>query len=476
MTSPGLVIVIMEVPLVQHGLRWNDIEQIYWYYYHRGFRWVLVSQVYHIVGYIFIYLLLIMGLFFIDWRYLGSVRDLTSIFTSNNDMLWFKRFSIIVAMISFIIMCFRIIQSMVIIITYYRTSKLIDRYNIDINRPWSEVVTRLVSISDTNILEIHQLVMRKDNIVLSFFHQLYPMVIPSWYTIAFEWILDASIWSYLINLDRPIIRVDHVKSTLRRRIIICGWLYLISSPFVMIYVIGYYVVNYLEQIRQHPLWLFQRRWNRLAYCRLRYYNELLHLFERRLEGSQDNVEIILRSTPPNVILVLISRIIRLVSGTLLTILLIIGVINSDIITSSTIYGYPLLSLIGLLGLVFFLPDWVGKSVKTHYIQDIDDNLRIVNEKIGINSVDMIRLMYQYRVIVFIVEVIGIILSPIYLLVKFRKLTDDILNFFINHTKFIDRFGRYFCVDSSFRSVDMDNSDDKIYRSVLTFSNNNPDWK
>jgi hypothetical protein len=463
----------MDVPLVRRDIPYSHIEWIYWYYYHRGFQWILISQVYHIIGYIFIYTLLIAGLFFINWEYLGSNRDLSSVFTvGDTNMLWLK---VVVSVISFIIMVVKMVQSVYILVIYYRISKLVNRYNIDINRPWSDVVTSLITLFGIDILEVHQLVMRKDNIVLSFFHQLYPRVIPNWYTIAFEWILNTSVWSYLIDLNRPIVNCNHVKSILRRRVVICCLLYLLISPFVVMYIVGYYIVNYLEQIRQHPLWLFQRRWNRLAYCCLRYYNELLHLFERRLEGSQENVDNILKLTPPNPVVVLITRLIRLVVGTLLTVLLVIGIVNSDVITSSSIYGYPLLSLMGILGLIFFIPDWVGRITKVHHIQDIDENLRDIESRLGINTVDTIRSMYQYRLIVFIVEVISISLSPIYLLLNYRNITNCIVDFFIEHTEFNERFSRYFCVDSTFRSVDMD-SDGKVYLSVLEFSNNNPEWK
>lgn len=396
-------------------------ELLYRYYYNRGLSSIMLRNLYYIVTYIIV---------------LSIVIIPTVLYTNG----WL----ILLSVISAILFIHRLINSIRNISKYYPISE------IDINKPWSQVANDISRRYNIDILDLHQLIMRRDNYILAIFNQVFDKLlfgkIPIYYSISFEWALNLSVWSYVFNQPPDRLNANH----LRLRIILTGIIYLIILPFVLCYILIYYIFNYLDHVRNHPIWLLDRKWNRYAYWKLRNYNEVLHLFERRLEQARLSADKYIELTNINPMIIWLTKIVRFCLGTILF--------------GLTISGSYDINIIGILGIIM-LSIYRLPSKILPIAEEADEHLSNIRLILGSNiQPDLIKQMYQYRIKIFVIEIISLIAIPIYFILRFHRYSWLIVDYIKSITEY--RLNTHLCKESNFNNV---NNDDKVISSILLFN-------
>ena len=104
------------------------------------------------------------------------------------------------------------------------------------------------------------------------------------YSKSIEWSIYFCILNYMFNHSRKIRPAFYGDpSSLRKRFILCGLAHLIFMPFLVFFVtLHFFMVNVYEW-QSTKEYLGPREWGEVAKWRFWEFNELPHLFERRLE-------------------------------------------------------------------------------------------------------------------------------------------------------------------------------------------------
>ncbi|KAH9958329.1 autophagy protein Apg9-domain-containing protein [Russula dissimulans] len=235
---------------------------------------------------------------------------------------------------------------------------------------WPEVVRRIGAIRNSNPLtelsssssrprasegakldahDVANRIMRQENYLIALFNKdLLDLRVPfqrTWLTEdgkgrtltrALEWNLQFCLMEYLFD-KRGRVRKVFLKSKnrtalidgLRRRFIFMGILNAIFAPFIVVYLLMYSFFRYFEESYHNPSSISGRAYTSFGQWKFREFNELPHLFERRLKESYPIANMYMNQFP-NEKLALIMRFAAFVSGSFAAVLLLATVIDTDL--------------------------------------------------------------------------------------------------------------------------------------------------
>jgi hypothetical protein len=183
------------------------------------------------------------------------------------------------------------------------------------------------------------------------------------------------------------------------------------------------------------------------------YNEVLHLLERRLEKARAPLDRYLTLINTNPIVVWFIRIIRFLLGTLLTVLL-VGYDSSNL---------PFISVLGVIMLGIY-----NFSLRVFPIGDeAEEYLAKVYLKLGDRvEPNILPHLYQRRIVMFLMELVSIVVVPLYLLFYVRREAEKIVETVQTTSIYNNILRCYVSVDADFSGRE-DNERTTI--SHLTFS-------
>jgi len=346
------------------------------------------------------------------------LRYLYLIYTISILLILFNLFIKVNVVLNVIVVLPVLIFVIVKIISCFKLYKLIKTIDIDIDEPWNVIVDKLCKYYNIGSSLIYRIMLRKVNYIKSHI-DFYPN------SLTFEWIMDIAFWDYILNNNTN--DIVNTINTVKYRIILTSIIYILLSPLILIYYIGYYILTYFDHIKSHPVWLLDRKWMIEGKWMLRRYNEPLHCFEYRLSKIKKSVDRYIELVNTSVLFLWLIRILKFTLGTFLT----VSIIYPSI-TSTTIVG-----LVGLLLFsIYRLP------TKIYPIGDeVNIYLTKIREQLG-NNVDdnFIRSMYRYRLWLFIYEILAILWVPWYFIIIYINKIPSLVNY-INEVSIYDtRFG------------------------------------
>ncbi|KAL0571181.1 autophagy protein atg9, partial [Marasmius crinis-equi] len=155
-------------------------------------------------------------------------------------------------------------------------------------------------------------------------------------TRALEWNLRFCLMGYLFD-RQGMVRKRFLKSKnrrvliegLQRRFIFMGILNAIFAPFIVLYVLMYSFFRYFEEYHKNPSIMSGRRYTSYAQWKFREFNELPHLFVRRLHESYPLANTYIGQFP-NENMTLIMRFVAFVSGAFAAVLFLATIYDPDI--------------------------------------------------------------------------------------------------------------------------------------------------
>ncbi|KAJ7775186.1 putative transmembrane protein [Mycena metata] len=326
-------------------------------------------------------------------------------------------------------------------------------------------------------------------------------------TRALEWNLRFCLMEYLFDQHGKVRKV-FLKSKnrpvliegLKRRFIFMGMLNAAFAPFIVLYLLMYSFFRYFEEYHKDPSTIGGRRYTSYAQWKFREFNELPHLFTRRLDESHPYANMYIGQFP-NENLTLIMRFVAFVAGSFVAVLFLATVLDPDIFVHFEITPHrTVLFYLGLFGTVLavargmipeenrvFDPEFLMTEVITftHYMPDEwkgELHSKRIHKEFG--------QMFAMKILIFVEELISVVLTPFVLWLSLPDCAPAIVDFFREFTVHVDGRG-YVCSFAEFNferhgnvkfgaptrihDKRMISNEGKMEKSFLNFKAANPDW-
>ncbi|TFK54601.1 APG9-domain-containing protein [Heliocybe sulcata] len=407
---------------------------------------------------------------------------------------------------------------------------------------WPEIVRRIGAIRDENPLtaisskgspqtamklDAHTIanrIMRQENYLIALFNkELLDLRVPlpaslkrfvppeegkgRTLTRALEWNLRFCLMEYLCDPSGRVRKV-FLKSKnrgaliqgLQRRLIFMGILNAIFAPFIVLYLLMYSFFRYFEEYHKNPSTIGGRRYTPFAEWKFREFNELPHIFQRRLDESYPVASMYIGQFP-NEKIALVMRFVAFIAGSFAAVLILASVIDPDLFLGFEVTPHrTVLFYIGVFGSVLavargmipaenfvFDPEALMAEVVqyTHYMPDHWKNelhSKKVHQEFGE--------LFAMKIIIFAKELLSVVLTPFILWFSLPDCAPEIIDFFRTFTIHVDGIG-YICSFAQFNFEKHGNvkfgapskvnderlisKDGKMEKSFLNFKAANPTW-
>ncbi|OAX81033.1 hypothetical protein ACJ72_04627 [Emergomyces africanus] len=483
--------------------RWANVENldnfladVYDYFLGNGIKSILLSRVLNLLTLAFVVGFTVFLTSCIDYRLVPHGKTMSDIVVphcvqemsaSSTFLLWL--FSI-----------FWIYQAVRYILDLRRLSHMHDFYHYllgisdtDIQTiSWQEIVSRLMALRDSNPstagavsakhrkflgsqskqrMDAHDIanrLMRKDNYLIALFNKdILDLTLPipflksrQLFSRTLEWNLHFCILDYVFN-DQGQVRTLFLKDThrkalsdgLRRRFLISGLLNIFIAPFFLVYFLMHYFFRYFNEYQKNPSQIGSRQYTPLAEWKFREFNELRHLFQRRINMSYPFATRYIDQFPKDKT-VQISRFVGFIAGALASVLALASVVDPELFLGFEIsHDRTVLFYLGVFGTVWavargivpeetlvFDPEFALREVIdfTHY-QPAHWQGKLHSDEIRTEFA----MLYQMKVVVFLEELLSMIFIPFVLWFSLPKCSDRLIDFFREFTVHVDGLG-YVC--------------------------------
>ncbi|KKK27252.1 hypothetical protein ARAM_002236 [Aspergillus rambellii] len=357
---------------------------------------------------------------------------------------------------------------------------------------WQEVVSRLMTLRDSNPatagavsakhrkfmgsqskqrMDAHDIanrLMRKENYLIALVNKdILDLTLPipflrnrQLFSRTLEWNINLCIMDYVFN-EQGQVRTLFLKDThrralsegLRRRFIFAGIMNIFVAPFIVVYFMMHYFFRYFNEYQKNPSQMSSRQYTPLAEWKFREFNELWHLFERRINMSYPFATRYVDQFPKDKT-VQIAGFVAFVSGALASVLALASVVDPELFLGFEItHDRTVLFYLGVFGSVWafargmvpeetdvFDPEYALLEVInfTHYFPG--------HWKGRLHSDDVRKdfaTMYQMRIVIFLEEILSMIFTPFILWFSLPKCSDRLIDFFREFTVHVDGMG-YLC--------------------------------
>ncbi|KAF7322476.1 hypothetical protein HMN09_00026000 [Mycena chlorophos] len=524
------------------------LQEVYFYYEGKGIYSIALSRGLNLltVGFVIGFSTFLLGC--VDY---SRIRHETSMKLSDVVVSrCVSRFSGFTLLFFMLFLAFYVWQIVTFVLSI---SRLVDMYNFythllkipdeDVQTiAWPEVVRRIGAIREENPLtalsskvsktsdtttakldahDIANRILRQENYLIALFNKdLLDLRVPvpaplkrffdgddKLLTRALEWNLRFCLMEYLFD-HHGAVRKVFLKSKnrrvliegLRRRFIFMGILNAIFAPFIVLYVLMYSFFRYFEEYHKDPSAISGRRYTSYAQWKFREFNELPHLFSRRLKESHPFANMYIGQFP-NENLALLMRFIAFISGSFVAVLFLATVLDPDIFVHFEITPHrTVLFYLGVFGSVLavargmipeenrvFDPEFLMTEVigYTHYMpDDWKDQLHSKRTHAEFGK------LFAMKVLIFVEELVSVVLTPFVLWFSLPDCAPAIIDFFREFTVHVDGRG-YVCSFAEFnferhgnvkfgapaqvQDKRMVSNEGKMEKSFLNFKAANPDW-
>ncbi|ORY65711.1 APG9-domain-containing protein [Neocallimastix californiae] len=345
-------------------------QEIYDYYRRKGFACIVLERISHLVTIAFVICFSVFLFGCIDY----------SLISENSQL------------------------SQVIVDQVYEIKKNILFYNCKLKIPdrdiqlisWNAVIKKIIKLyneenqeledqSEIEELDAHKIVniiMRKENYFIALINkECIKFNIP--FFESKQLLTDILAWNVQWCINNFVYdKNGHVKEyfldkekNLSQRFRLMGIINIILLPFLLIFTIVYTFFRYSEEIYHHPGSIMKRTYNLLAQWKFRQFNELPHDFEKRLNRSYESAMTYLNQFP-NSRITIISKLIVFISGSIVTVLTILTLIDQDFFNSFEITpGGSVLFYIGIFtSILAFTKGMINEDTKEYDPQILIENV------------------------------------------------------------------------------------------------------
>lgn len=301
---------------------------------------------------------------------------------------------------------------------------------------------------------------------------------------------------YLREEYKSAAKKPQLVQDLRFRIAILALVNLIFCPVILLYQILYSFFQYAELLKRQPGVFGRRRWSLYGRLYLRDFNELDHELTLRLNRAYKPARKFM-DLFTNPLVVIVSRNVAFITGSLLAVLLALTVIQEDLLTAHNV-----LIVITMLGLVIticrvFIPDENQVWCPPQLMQQILGEIHYMPDhwKEKPHTVEVYKEfthVYQFTLMHVIDELLSPLITPFILFFHLRNQASDIVDFLRNFTIEVSGVGdvcsfaemnikkhghpEWLSTGMTRASMYEQAEDGKTEISLMHFSRKNPNWK
>lgn len=362
---------------------------------------------------------------------------------------------------------------------------------------WQEVVSRLMALRDShpNIrnsgnpasarlkgtqskqrMDAHDIanrLMRKDNYMIAMINKDvldFSLALPligrrQFFTRTLEWHLNYCIMDYVFNkqgqLRQLFLKDTHRKALsdgLKRRFIFAGTTSLLFAPFLIIYYIVQNFFQHFNEYQKDPAQIGSRQYNVFAQWKFREFNELWHLFDRRLKMSHPFAMRYINQFPKDK-QVQAARFVTFVTGAIVSVLGLATILDQENFLGFEITsGRTTIFYLGVFGSIWavargMLPDENMIYDSSYSMEEVIDftHYKPLHWQGRLHTVEVkaeFERLYQMQISILLEEILSMLFTPFVLWFSLPECSDRIIDFFREFTVNVDGLG-YVCSFAEF---------------------------
>ncbi|KAI1338078.1 autophagy protein Apg9 [Xylariaceae sp. FL0016] len=480
------------------------IRDVYDYYLGAGIWCIFLERVLHLFKVAFLAILLTLLTQCIDYTKIRHSKNLSQIVIPQctkhmwgiwNVSLWFCCFYFVWKSIQWILDIPRLLH----IRDFYIYLLEIPEEDMQ-TVSWQDVVSKITSLRDQNVktatnitpsqrrfiskhlgqhvasqskerLDAHDIanrLMRRENYIIALFNKdILNLAAPvpflrsrQLFSKSLEWTVQFGVLDLIFNeggqVHQRVLKSDHrgqLSKEMKTRFAFAAVMNLIFAPFVACGLLVDFIFTYYNEFKTNTSSISARQYTPLARWKFREFNELPHLFEERLNMSYPYAKHYIDQFPKKKT-ESAARTVQFVVGALIAVIAIVGFSDPEMFVDFEIFpGMNAFAFAALLTTVWavargmiseendvFDPEFAMQSVieYTHFQPD--------QWKGRLHSYDVkteFAELYKPRVVTFMEEILGVLVTPLVLFFSLPKCSDQIVDFFREFTIHVDGLG-YVC--------------------------------
>lgn len=337
------------------------------------------------------------------------------------------------------------------------------------------VTANVVEVKAKNRIDAHDVanrIMRRENYLIALFNNdvldlslPIPLYRTSTLTKTLEWNLNLCIMGFAFNesgyLKQSFLKLSqrtYLEEELRKRFMLAGFLNIILSPFLVAYFVLLYFFRYFNEYKTSPSALSSRQYTPIAEWKFREYNELYHLFQKRIGLSVEVANEYIDQFPKEKTNV-VMKFIAFVSGSFVAILALLTVFDPENFLNFEIsHDRSVLFYISVFGTIWAV---CKNSVSGQYrVFDPEENLKEVVSYLHYNPKEWegryhteevkqeFCKLFNLRIILLLRELASLIMTPFILWFSLPKSSGKIVDFIRDVSVYVDGLG-YVCKYATF---------------------------
>ena len=478
---------------------------LYYYYYNRGYSNLIITEITNLLVLVFMVFFMIFLVQCVDFKELIDYNNNENISLShfvNLSNFWDLKHNVFIIISLIVFLGYVIIQLISIYASSKKFWKIRKIYKEDLeittedldNLTWNDVSNKIIKYycePNLNSYTLALKIMTKENLMISVYDELdknslkfnkYPL------TKLLEWNFIFCFINPLINSNREInsnVKIEKkkyyekVQSNINRIFV----LNLLFMPFLLIFMILYLILQYGEQFYNNPNLIVNRQWSIKSFWKLRYYNELPHSYNSRLDKSglilkEYGKQFSSRLTET------ISRFIMFILGSFFLILLLLTFLNENLLINLNITNdKPILWYMGILGgiltiiksliykNVLYSPEKIMKKLS----ENIDLKEEWVNDCRNKKIKNKIMKLFPLRAVLLLQECYYLVLTPYILWFILKKEANIICDYLINLLTTHHSINGFINKNSLFINYNQIKENHKTEKSFDNFQKNYPEW-
>lgn len=424
-------------------------SDVYNFYIKGGYRCLVSHYLFQTIATFFMHAFITFITFVIDWRNIFKCKETICNSISIIGNISGIRLIIltIFSVISFLYCIWLLLSSVSYIrnsrkyINYYKYALKLDPNNLKVVT-WSNVMQKMIEYdNDLNKDIIIGSIMRKQNYWIALVSNNIFTMRKTYYSAYFEWMINWCILRFIFKgkkLDRSFLSDN---KGIKHSMIAMGIIGLILSPFIFFISLANVIINCITDFYTNKTYFGPKDWSKYAKVIFRDYNELDHIFERRIELSHKYTTRYENRFSSNFIQYLTNFGVKII-GTLLSVLVFIAFYDEILLLNINLFGRNLLWYVTIFTTLIAF----GRSIlrNTDYIEKTHDQL--LNDiatythyyperwrKDPQFALKSFYDLYNYKFVTLLRDLSGIFIVPFLMIFSFPKKVNRITTYIKNIT-------------------------------------------
>ena len=468
MNDPPILSDLETLPLIHKKTEHEEIidlddffSNLYDYYLNKGFYPSIFKKIIHLIQYTsLIAIFLLFNHIDLDASLSNKQLVITNMsFSFINTCILLSSF---IGFVMISLSSFKYIYNMYTTKQFYNNRLKLNDEQI-INMYWTDIVKFLIDLqsrekfykmhSSLSEFQITNHIMRIDNILIALIQKniittslFIPIInyrvpyLPKLYLFCIKRGIIDSVFNQRKQLDIT----SNIELIIINKLTVYSIGIIIFSPFILIILSLFFVFRYFDEFRQNKYTTIRtRKWSRYSRWLFRKPNELYHVLHKRLSIAYIYADMYIQNFS-NELLVVFSRFIAFICGTLLVTLLTLSFIDEDFIHIHVYNDKTVMWFIGVCGIILslcrvtikdeyhlFTPEKYIKKV-IQYTQYYPSSWQ--NELHTAWVKNDFTLLFQHKMIYIFEELSSIIIVPYLLYYKVKYEVGGVVKFFIEHVQ------------------------------------------